>query len=422
MSLRIGIDIGTSGIRAAAIDLQDQVVVTARAPHLAQASVYVDAEKWWSATQTCLTALVESLISKGYSATDVTGLAVDGTSGTMLLTDEDIRPVGPALMYNSKGFDAEAEQIAGIAPPAHITQGTNSALARAIRLQSVAERTPHYLMHQADFIAAKLTRRPGVSDQNNALKTGFDPAAGQWPDWIAELFAVSLLPQCFAVGTPISNIHPEVANALGLSSSTMVYTGTTDSIAAFLASAPLEAGVAVTSLGSTLAVKVLSETRIDDPGIGLYSHRVKDIWLAGGASNTGGAVLAHYFTGDELQTLSGRIDTSHPTGLDFYPLLSTGERFPINNADLAPVLSPRPSEDHLFLQAMLEGMARIEAQCYRAIEERGGPFPKMVLTAGGGAKNDTWTELRARALQQKPLMAAEPEASVGVAKLAPVGS
>jgi hypothetical protein len=44
---------------------------------------------------------------------------------------------------------------------------------------------------------------------------------------------------------------------------------------------------AVTSLGSTLAIKLLSETRIDDARYGLYSHRLGSSWLVGGASNTG---------------------------------------------------------------------------------------------------------------------------------------
>ena len=88
-----------------------------------------------------------------------------------------------------------------------------------------------------------------------------------------------------------------------------IYAGTTDSIAAFFATAPLKSGIAVTSLGSTLAIKVLSKARIDDPEIGLYSHRIGDTWLVGGASNTGGVVLANFFTHDELKNLSNNEDT-----------------------------------------------------------------------------------------------------------------
>jgi hypothetical protein len=44
-------------------------------------------------------------------------------------------------------------------------------------------------------------------------------------------------------------------------------------------------GDAVTSLGSTLAIKMLSAVPVDDSSRGVYSHRLGDLWLAGGASN-----------------------------------------------------------------------------------------------------------------------------------------
>jgi sugar (pentulose or hexulose) kinase len=54
-----------------------------------------------------------------------------------------------------------------------------------------------------------------------------------------------------------------------------------DSIAAFLAADVSEPGAAVTSLGSTLAVKLLSDTRVDQASYGIYSHRLGDLWLVG---------------------------------------------------------------------------------------------------------------------------------------------
>ena len=46
----------------------------------------------------------------------------------------------------------------------------------------------------------------------------------------------------------------------------------------------------MTSLGSTLAVKLLSDTRVDDSAYGLYSHRLGDAWLVGGCSAELGAL------------------------------------------------------------------------------------------------------------------------------------
>ncbi len=58
-------------------------------------------------------------------------------------------------------------------------------------------------------------------------------------------------------------------------------TGAADSVAAFVAAGVAEPGEAVTSLGSTLAVKLLSGARVDDAATGVYSHRLGDAWLVG---------------------------------------------------------------------------------------------------------------------------------------------
>ena len=63
---------------------------------------------------------------------------------------------------------------------------------------------------------------------------------------------------------------------------------------------------------------------------------------AGGASNTGGAVLKEFFTGEQLKDLSAQIDPDQPSGLDYYPLIKPGERFPVNDPNLEPRLTPRP--------------------------------------------------------------------------------
>ncbi|WP_136442631.1 FGGY-family carbohydrate kinase [Pacificoceanicola onchidii] len=418
MTLALGIDIGTSGVRTAVLDQDGALISEARAAHLPQDPDRIDAEKWWQAVRGCIEAQTANLRAAGHDPKDITDVAVDGTSGSMVLTDAELKPVSRALMYNSKGFEPEAQRIAQHAPEVHITRGSNSALGRAMRLLSEAGGTAAHLLHQADFITAKLTGRGGHSDHNNALKTGFDPEASDWPAWVAEVVEPDLLPQVHAVGAPMGALDAGVAKELGLSPETTVHAGTTDSIAAFLACAPLDAGVAVTSLGSTLAVKMLSAQRIDDPAIGLYSHRLGDVWLVGGASNTGGAVLAQHFDGEEIAQLSAMMNPDVPTGLDYYPLKEPGERFPVNDPTLAPRLSPRPESDVLFLQGMFEGIARIEAACYAHMQARGADAPKRIYSAGGGAQNPVFTDIRASHLGQRPLQAAHSEAAVGAARLA----
>ncbi len=419
MSLALGIDVGTSGIRTAVVDECGEVVSMARSTHLPQDPDRIDAEKWWQAVETCLLRQVSALKEFGHGGTEISRIAVDGTSGSMVLCDAGLRPVGRALMYDSGGFESEASRIDMHAPPSHIARGSGSALARAMRLVAEdADGLARHLLHQADFIVARLTGRGGHSDHNNSFKTGLDPATGSWPDWIGKVMDTALLPLAHTVGTPVSEVAPNLAARFGLASSAVICAGTTDSIAAFLAAAPSRPGTAVTSLGSTLAIKMLAKMRIDDPAIGLYSHRLGDAWLAGGASNSGGAVLAHFFSSEDIVRLSAGIDPLVPSGLDYYPLIRAGERFPVNDPNLAPRVAPRPADDAIFLQGLLEGIARIEAQCYREIETRGGGFPDAIYSAGGGARNPAFTDIRAKALGVLPACATNVEAAIGVAHVA----
>ncbi|MCC3467985.1 MAG: hypothetical protein JGK37_18875, partial [Microcoleus sp. PH2017_06_SFM_O_A] len=155
-----------------------------------------------------------------------------------------------------------------------------------------------------------------------------------------------------------------------------------------------------------------------------------DLWLVGGASNTGGAVLRHFFTDAELDNYSTQIDPEQESLLDYYPLLKNGDRFPINDPNLPPQLEPRPTDSVEFLHGLLESIARIEARGYQLLQEFGAtPLTKVytagggaIYTAGGGAKNLVWSAIRQRYLKvpvQTPIHTA---AAYGSALLAKQGS
>ncbi|TIM88708.1 MAG: carbohydrate kinase, partial [Mesorhizobium sp.] len=88
------------------------------------------------------------------------------------------------LMYNDKvDDDAILAVIAREAPAASAARGPTSGLAKALsflRLPGVAA-----VLHQADWIAGQFSGRFDISDENNALKTGYDVEGRRWPDWIA---------------------------------------------------------------------------------------------------------------------------------------------------------------------------------------------------------------------------------------------
>jgi sugar (pentulose or hexulose) kinase len=410
VGVAIGIDIGTSGVRAALVDEARETVAFTGAPLAEPDRRSPDA--WWSAVVRTVRQLGE------LSPLDsVAAMAVDGTSGTVLPIDAAGTPLGPASLYNDPA-DAEAvRRVEAVAPPATAARGPTSPLAKLLVLQHIPGIVR--MLHQADWIAGRLCGRFDLSDANNALKTGFDPRRGRWPEWLSRLdLRDNLLPAVVPPGTPACVVAPAIASLLGLASGVAVVAGTTDSCAGFLATGATEPGDAVTSLGTTLVLKLVSTAPVFDHRYGIYSHLMRGRWLAGGASNTGGAALARYFDPAAIAQLSERIDPTQDSGFDYYPLPRAGERFPIADARMAPREMPRPADDARFLHGLLEGVARVEAEGYRRLTELGAPALRSVRSVGGGASNRTWTALRQRMLGVEMLPARAEEAAVGTAGLA----
>lgn len=377
-----------------------------------------DPRVWWQALQELLASLQSRL---GGNARAI-AIAIDGTSATLLLCDERGIPVSPALMYDDSRARPEAERIAARAPAACAAVGASSSLAKLLNLHARHPNARHAL-HQADWLTAKLLGTFTYSDENNVLKLGYDPVARVWPDWLEGMeFPRRLLPEVVPPGTVLGRLSPQAAQLPGLGADTLVVAGTTDSTAAFLATGARQVGEAVTSLGSTLVLKVLTDTPVFAPEYGIYSHRLQHRWLTGGASNSGGAALLDYFSRAELERLTPLLDPAHPTGLDYYPLRGPGERFPVADPDLAPRLSPRPAQAERFLQGLLEGIAAIEVQGYGLLAQLGAPYPSFVRTVGGGAHNPAWTAIRQARLGVPLVQPAHQDACYGAALLARAGA
>ncbi|MDZ5459677.1 FGGY-family carbohydrate kinase [Azohydromonas lata] len=416
-ALHLGLDLGTSGVRAVVVAGHGDVQATAREalpPSLRDgARVTQQAADWWAAVRRVLQAVLTQVRRERLMS-----IAVDGTSGTLLLADAQGVPLTPALMYDDAASLAEAAQIAAVAPPDTAARGPGCALARLLHLQAQTPRAAHAL-HQADWIAGQLLGRFGWSDEHNALKLGYDPLSRRWPNWLQGLpLRMELLPQVAVPGTRLGPLAPHIARELNLPADVQVVAGTTDGVAAFLATGACEVGEAVTSLGSTLVLKVLSAQPAWAPQYGIYSHRLGQRWLAGGASNSGGAALLRHFTRQRMAELSPRLRPGQWTGLDYYPLPAPGERFPVNDPALAPRDTPRPADAALFFQGLLEGIANVEALGYRRLAALGAPYPSCVWTVGGGAANAPWRHLRQSCLGVPVAVAAHEEAAYGAAQLA----
>ncbi|MBE9236748.1 FGGY-family carbohydrate kinase [Anabaena aphanizomenioides LEGE 00250] len=410
MTFYLGIDFGTSGARAIVIDEEARIVSQMRYP-------WANVTNWVNCWKDALWGLIEG-ISQEWRR-EIGAIAINGTSSTILLTDAAGQPVDAPLLYNDPRGSMMLKDLSSIAPPNHTVLSATSSLAKLLWMQQLPTfNQARYLLHQADWLAFLLHGKLGISDYHNALKLGYDVEKLQYPEWLEKMQIPVFLPQVLAPGTPISEITPEIAAKFGFRRDCLVCAGTTDSIAAFLASGAKLPGEAVTSLGSTLVLKLLSRTRVEDARYGIYSHRLGDLWLTGGASNTGGAVLKHFFTDDELVRLSQELDVSKASELDYYPLLKEGDRFPINDPHLPPRLEPRPDDPKEFLHGLLSSMARIEARGYELLQQLGADKLSYVYTAGGGAANSTWTAIRAKYLKVPVVASNNTEAAYGSALLA----
>lgn len=374
---------------------------------------------WATAARDLVAGLPAAAVARAAAA------CVAGTSASVLLVDgASMEVLAPPLTYSDAASPAAVAAAAALAPAGHPAVAPTSITAKVMQWWLEGRVRPGAVAASAaDFASAALAgdaaarARLRVTDDNNALKAAWDPAAGAYePWWAAHPARAALAPRVVRPGAATGVV---AGHGSPLPLGCRLTGGTTDSVAAFVAAGAAAPGDAVTSLGSTLALKLVSPVRVDDGPSGVYSHRLGDAWLVGGASNVGGAVLRSLFSDDQLAALCARIDPSTPPLHEYYPLPRPGERFPVCDPDKPPLVTPRPADDAEFVKCILAGIARVEAAGYARLTELGAPPPARVLTAGGGAANAVWTAMRGRLLAPAAVSAAaNGEAAVGAALLA----
>ncbi len=252
-------------------------------------------------------------------------------------------------------------------------------------------------------------------EEGNNIRLGWDLEQQRWQGSIAAQVWRDALPQIRPSGTVLGPLGAEAAASIGLPADCLVVAGSTDANAAVLAAQPGDHD-GVTVLGTTLVLKQWHTAPISAAGVS--SHRIGGRWLVGGASNAGGGLLRRFFNDAQLVELSRQIDPERPSGLQLRPLPAPGERFPVEDPALEPILEPRPVSDALYLQGLLEGLAAIEAAGWRRLAALGAPPVQRVISLGGGAVNPQWRRLRERKLGIPVLNRPRCSAALGMARLA----
>lgn len=403
-ALTIGIDIGTGGARAVAVSTSGTVVASARKPLSAVGESgpggtrhQQDPNAWWEVVCKALRELSHELAEHG-----AFGLSVAGTSGTIVGIDASGRPTTPGLMYDDARAQEEANELNALAREAGGQAGfsPSSPLAKLRwiekHLPEEFARTRHFV-HQADFVAGRLTGALGESDYSNALKMGYDLEREAWPDWFEKLSTLhSKLPRVMAPGASMGSVCTALTSDLGLPSKLAVFAGATDGTAGFLASGATRVGDDNTTLGTTLVFKRLADHRVVDPQGLIYCHKLPGgLWIPGAASNTGGAFVRSDFHGADLSQLDAQAQEALPSEHLAYPLRVQGERFPFAAPTARGFCEPEPADERVRYAALLQGTAFIERLGYETLDRHTGRATGDVYATGGGSRSDVWMQLRA---------------------------
>ena len=397
-----GLDFGTSGARISIINLHKQLVYS---NSVAYKYSFQNPNSWINSCEKLLEGLPIEIKSK------LKKLAISGTSGTLAALNLKGEPIEAIPYY--KACNENKFLIESLTSDADYLQTPYSSLAKALKLIDKYG-TNILLRHQSDWITGWFLKDWTHGEEGNNLKLGWDLKKESWPESYLNTSWKKCLPKIIKSGKVIGQVNSDLAKRFKLNKKLILISGTTDSNASLIATS-LSKDDGLTVLGTTIVVKKIIDMPIKKEGI--TSHRVSGNWICGGASNAGCGVLSKFFSDLEIKELSRQINPSKNTSLNLLPLNSKGERFPINNPNLVPILGPRPVSDSLYLHALFEGLANIELKGWEKLCELTGSLPKKIITIGGGSKNPQWRKIREKIINI-PIVSCNKTTSFGTALLA----
>lgn len=432
----LGIDVGTSGVRALATTDRGEVLALEsvdfplRCEPNSSGHHEQDPDMWWQSVCQATGRLVDQLKGHGLAPGALRGAAVDGTSGTVVALDAARAPVRPALMYNDSRGGEQAERLNVLAEAFLARHGycfsSSFAAAKIVWFQ---ENEPHAFdrtacfAHQADYMVARLTGEAIVSDFNNALKTGYDLLEDRWPGWLESGLGLGdRLPRVVEPGRLVGRVSTLGAEQSGLPAGLPIMAGTTDGVAACLASGLRNPGDYNTTLGTTLVFKGLSDRICSSPGGLVYSHKLPGgRWLPGAASNTGAEWIEQWFARADLGRMDQQAERLIPAVPIAYPLARQGERFPFAQSRAEGFFAQEPCSDAERYASSLLGTALVERLAYEVLGRVTGQPVDAVYATGGGSRSDIWTQLRADVTGRTIHRPAVAESVFGAALLAASG-
>ena len=414
MAHYLGIDVGTSAVKAILVDERQATVAEADValPISRPQDLWSeqDPEAWWQAVQAAL----DQLLAKDAAAlADVRGIGLSGQMHGAVLLDAANRPLRPAILWNDGRSYREAQALGTKHPGLSRAMGvipmpgfTAPKLLWLARHEPDTFRAVRKVILPKDYIRLQFTGAV-VTDMSDAAGTWWlDEAKRDWSDvalaatGLTRDHMASLVEGSQASGT----VRPAIAQRWNWRSDVVVAGGAGDAAAGAVGLGAIGGGSAFISLGTSGQLFVTTETFSPAPEALVHSfcHAVPGRWFQMAAMLNGASCLA--WAAALLQRDIGELlrETEaayrKPSDVLFLPYLA-GERTPHNDPHARGVffgLSPDTQRTDL-AQAVLEGVAYSFADAKRALEQAGTPLTQAGII-GGGSKSRFWTGMFASVL------------------------
>lgn len=417
----IGIDAGTSVVKAVAFDQAGREVCSHETPfeprRLHPLWVEQDMDHLWTTVQEGTAAVADELKRRGMK---LRGIGITSTGDGTFLINGQGEPVRNGILWcdGRAGEIVEKWHAEGVAREAFGICGTSvftgsqaSQLAWLRQHEPEALKSAATICHAKDWLFLKLTGKRTTDETDESL-TMLRMSTRQYD---AELFRIFGIEDLFGKFPPVlpseanyGTIQPRVAGELGLPSDLTIASGPMDVAACALGTGAIEHGQASSVLGTAGIHQVIMDRPILEPAmVGMtLCHGVKRRWMRMLAAMTatpnldwflaqmGAPLVAEAQGGDVYAHLEELISTvpAGSEGVLYHPyLFPGGERGPFVKPSARASftgLNLNHSLKHM-LRAVYEGVAFSTLDCYRHMPVE----PESVLLSGGGAKSDAWCQI-----------------------------
>jgi len=409
----LGLDLGTSAVKATLID-EEQAVVGSGSASLTVSRPQPgwseqNPRDWIAATERALDALRSAHAPE---LTAVRGIGLSGQMHGATLLDERDEPLRPCLLWNDTRAHREAAELDGDARFRRITGNIVFPGFTAPKLAWVRRHEPRVfdrvrrVLLPKDYLRLWLTGEH-VSEMSDASGTSWlDTGARRWS---AELLAATGLEErhmpALVEGTSKSGtLRRELAERLGMSGEVVVAGGAGDNAASACGLGAVGDGAAFVSLGTSGVLFAANRAYAPNAASAVHTfcHALPGTWHQMGVilSATDSLNWLATLTGatpDELTAALGA-RLAPPGRVTFLPYLG-GERTPHNDASVRGVFVGlgHESDRRALAQAVVEGVAFALCDCRDALRAAGTHIAR-VAAVGGGSRSRYWLEVVATAL------------------------